>query len=68
MRLRKSGITCGVSGPFTKNNNNNKIKKKKHEIQGIFIKTNQVKLGFNMACLMEILKNTLKESFRWSIT
>ena len=64
MRLRKSGFTCGVSGPFTKNSNNNKKKKKKHEIQGIFIKTNQVKLGFNMACLMEILKIYIEEELQ----
>ena len=39
-------------------------KLKNHEIQDIFIKTNKVKLGFNMACLMEILKIYIEEELQ----
>ena len=51
MHLRQAVFTYSVCGPFTKNK-----KKKKQKIQDIFIKTNQIKLVFNMIWFMEILK------------
>ena len=55
MYLRQPGLTYSACGKFIKNNE--RIKKlKKQEIQHIFIKTNQIKLVFNMIWLMEILK------------
>ena len=51
MGLRRPVFTCSACGPFTKNKN-----LKKQEIHDIFIKTNQIKLVFNMAWLMEVLE------------
>ena len=45
--LRQPGFTYSTCGPFTKNKE--RIKKIKEKvIQDIFIKTNQIKLAFNM--------------------
>ena len=39
MHLRQPGFTYSACGPFTKNKENTKIKKRKQEIRNIFIKT-----------------------------
>ena len=53
--LRQPGFTYSACGPFTKIKQ--RIKSlKKQEIQDVFIKTNQIKLAFNMTWLMEILE------------
>ena len=60
MHLRQPGLTHSARGPFTKNKES--IQKfKKQDIQGIFVKTSQIKLVFNMAWLINILKIYLEE-------
>ena len=62
MRLRQPGFTYSACGTFTKNKE--RIKKiKKQEIQNIFIKTNQIKLVFDMMWLIDILNIFKKEHF-----
>ena len=57
--LRQPGFTYSACGPFTKNTE--KIQKvKEQQIQDVIIKTNQIKLVFNI-WLMEILKIYLEE-------
>ena len=57
MHFRQLGFTYSVCGPFTENKETIKKKKlKKQEILNKFIKTNYIKLVFNMIWLMEILK------------
>ena len=54
MHLKQPILTFSDCGPFTKNKE--RIKNlKKQEIQDIFIKTNWIKLVFNMIWLMEML-------------
>ena len=55
MHLRQPGFRYSICGNFivTKNEYKNL---KKQEIRNIFIKTNCIKLAFNMKWLMEILK------------
>ena len=55
MHLRHPGFTYSACGSFTKNEERIR-KRKKQEIQDIFIKINQIKLAFNMIWLMEILR------------
>ena len=55
MHLRQPGFTNSACGPFYKNKERTK-KWKEQEIQDIFIKTNLIKLVFNIFWLMEILK------------
>ena len=60
MHLIQPGVTYSACEPFTKNNE--EIKKlKKQEIQNIFIKMIQIKLGFSMIWLMEILKIEIED-------
>ena len=59
MHFRQPGFT-GRGGLFTKKKTKTEYKKKQ-EIHDIFIKTNLIKLVFNMAWLMEILKIYLEE-------
>ena len=55
MYFKQSVFTYSVCGPVTKTKE--KVKKiKKQEIQDTFIKTNQIKLIFNMMWIMEVLK------------
>ena len=56
--MQQPGFTYSACGPFTKKKKNTKKYKifKKQEIHNIFIKTNQMKLVFNLTWLMEILK------------
>ena len=55
MHLRQPKFTYSACGPFTKiKERMQKIKKKQQEIYDIFIKTNQIKLIFNMTWLMVI--------------
>ena len=55
MHLKQPRFTQSACGPFARSKE--RIKHlKKQEIQDIFIKINQMKLVFNMICLMEILK------------
>ena len=57
--LRQPGFTYSAYRPFTKNTE--KIQKvKEQQIQDVIIKTNQIKLVFNI-WLMEILKIYLEE-------
>ena len=59
IHLRRPGFTYSARGPFNKNKETNKQtnkQKKEQVIQDIFIKTNKVKLEFNMIWLMEISK------------
>ena len=44
-----------VDGPFTRNKKEYK-NLKKHEIHNIFIKTNWIKLAFNLTWIMDVLK------------
>ena len=60
MHFRQPGFTCR-GGPFTKKTKTEYKNLKKQEIHDIFIKTNLIKLVFNMAWLMEILKIYLEE-------
>ena len=54
MHLKQPILTFSDCGPFTKNKE--RIKNlKKQEIQDILIKTNWIKLVFNMIWLMEML-------------
>ena len=54
MHLKQPILTFSDCGPFTKNKE--RIKNlKKQVIQDIFIKTNWIKLVFNMIWLMEML-------------
>ena len=48
--LRQPGFAYSSCGPFTKK------QRKKQEIHNIFIKTNYIKVVFNMTWVMEILK------------
>ena len=57
MHLRQPGFTYNVLGPFTKNNERIKKFKETGDSIYIFIKTNQIKLVFNMIWLMEIFDN-----------
>ena len=57
MHLRQPGFTYNVLGPFTKNNQRIKKFKETGDSIYIFIKTNQIKLVFNMIWLMEIFDN-----------
>ena len=60
MHLRQPGFTYRACGPFTKNKE--RIKKfKETGIQAIFTKMNQIKHGFNMIWLMEILNIQQRE-------
>ena len=60
MQLRQPGFTCSACGPFNKNKE--RIKKlKTQENHDIFIKTNSIKLVFNITWKMEILKFYLGE-------
>ena len=56
MHLRQPGLTYNACGPFTKKTKKEYKSLKKQEIQDIIIKTNWIKLVFNMVWLMEILK------------
>ena len=60
MLLRQLGFTYDACGPFTKNEEK---KLKKQVIQDIFIKTNWIKLAFNMVWIMKILKIYMEEQF-----
>ena len=55
MHLKQSGFTYGVCRPFPKSKER-LHKQKKQETQKIFIKTNQIKLAFNVIWLVDILK------------
>ena len=55
MYLRQPGFTYSACGTFTKNKEDFR-NLKKEESHDIFIKTNKIKLVFNMAWLMKILK------------
>ena len=62
--LRQPGFTYSACGSFTKNED--KFQKFRQtedisKISKIYIKTNQVKLLFNMICLMEILRTYLED-------
>ena len=60
MHLRQPGLRYSARKPFTKNKES--IQKfKKQDIQGIFVRTSQIKLVFNMAWLINILKIYLEE-------
>ena len=60
MHLIQPRFTYKVCGPFTKNKE--RIQNlKEEEIHDIFIKMNEIKLVFNMALLMKILKTYLEE-------
>ena len=48
MHLRQPGFTYSACGKFTKKQTKNEKTKKTQEIKDIFIKTNQIKLVFNM--------------------
>ena len=52
LHLRQPGLTYSACGPFTKNKE--RIKKKKQNIQDMFIRTTWIKLVFNMIWLMVI--------------
>ena len=54
IHLKQPGFTYSACGPLTKNKERIKILNKQ-EIQGIFIKTNWIKLVFNVIWLKEIL-------------
>ena len=57
IHLRQPQFTYSACGPFTKNKERiQKFKAFSTETQGILIKNNYIKLVFNMACVMEILK------------
>ena len=60
MHLRQPGFMCSACGAFTKTNKEYKSLKKQG-IQDIFIKTNQLKLAFNMAWFIEVLNIYLEE-------
>ena len=55
IHLRQPEFTFCACGPFTKTKEEYK-KSKKQQIRNTFIKTNKIKLIFNMTGLMEILK------------
>ena len=55
MHLRQPGFTYNACKLFTKTKKESKILKKQ-EFHDIFIKTNSIKLVFNMTWLMETLK------------
>ena len=54
IHLKQPGFTYSACGPLTKNKERIKILNKQ-EIQVIFIKTNWIKLVFNVIWLKEIL-------------
>ena len=54
MHLRQPGFIYSACGPFTKNKEYKNLKKQ--EIHNIVTRTNQIKPGFNMTWLIEILK------------
>ena len=54
MCLRQSGFTYSGCNPFTKNKERIPKLKRNQEILDIFIKTNKIKLVFNIIWLMEI--------------
>ena len=58
MHLRQPGFNYSACIPFMKNKEFKNLKKE--EIQNIFIKTNQIKLVFNLIWLMEILTTAEK--------
>ena len=51
VHLRQIGFTYSACGPFKKNKKNKDLKKE--EIRDIFIKTNQIKLIFNIHGLLK---------------
>ena len=54
MHLKEPEFLYRTCASFSKNKEQKKLKKQK--IQDMLIKINQIKLGFNMTRLMEILK------------
>ena len=64
MHLRQPRFTYSACGTFTKNKERIQKFIKKQEIQEIFIKTNKIKLVFNMIWLMEILKIYLEDKIK----
>ena len=64
MHLRQPRFTYSACGTFTKNKERIQKFVKKQEIQEIFIKTNKIKLVFNMIWLMEILKIYLEDKIK----
>ena len=55
LHLRQPGFTYSACGPFKKTKKEHK-NLEKQEIHDIFIKTNMIKLVFNITWLTEILK------------
>ena len=55
MHLRQAGVTQSACWPFTKKTKKEYKNSKKQDIHDIFIKTNYIKLVFNMKWLMENL-------------
>ena len=64
MHLRQPRFTYSACGTFTKNKERIQKFVKKQETQKIFIKTNNIKLVFNMIWLMEILKIYLEDKIK----
>ena len=64
MHLRQPRFTYSACGTFTKNKERIQKFVRKQEIQEIFIKTNKIKLIFNMIWLMEILKIYLEDKIK----
>ena len=60
LHLTPPELMYSAYGPFSKNKKEYK-NLKKHEIQDIFIKTNKIKLAFNMTWLKKILNTWLEE-------
>ena len=56
IHLRQTGFTYSARGPFSKNQKGCK-NVKKHKIDDIFIKTNQIELTLNMTWLIGDFKN-----------
>ena len=61
MHLRELGFTYSAYGQFTKSKERMQ-NFKKQDIHNISIKTNQIKLAFNMTWLMENLKICLEKN------
>ena len=55
MHLRRLGSTYSACGPFAKKQRKNTKIKKKQVTNDIFIKTNKIKLAFNITWLIENL-------------
>ena len=64
MHLRQPRFAYSACATFTKNKERIQKFVKKQEIQEIFIKTNKIKLVFNMIWLMEILKIYLEDKIK----